>query len=63
MPWCAHIHAYMSTHTHMHRYDFKMFLRGRCVGRGMEEPGALLDWYVRMGMLENVRLRVSGIVH
>jgi hypothetical protein len=29
----------------------------------MEEPGALLDWYVRMGMLENVRLRVSGIVH
>jgi hypothetical protein len=47
----------------MHRYDFKMFLRGRCVGRGMEEPGALLDWYVRMGMLENVRLRVSGIVH
>lgn len=48
MPWCGL--------TYVNRCDFKMFLRGRCIGRSMGKPGA-------SGMLENVRLRGSGIVH
>lgn len=55
--------ALVCAHTRMNRCDFKMFLRRRCVGGDTEEPGASLDWCVGINVLENVRLRGSGIVH